>query len=371
MTPQDRLMAVFRGEKPDVMPWFADLTYWYSAHEARGDLPSKYLGEEGRLRLYRELGCGAHEELYNLPAKVSFRNVKVRVYDEKLQGGRILRRTVYTLPDAELTSVQLYRPETHSWAYIKYAVSSPEDFRALREIYRCMDATPDYELQYRRLDMWRGVGVVSSLPPRTPFSRLLIEWAGPMNLFKALLRFREEVDETYDVLAESDNLLYEIIRESPAPLVYFGENITSEFISPRIFKRYFTDYYRRRAEELHASGKYIYVHVDGALRGVLPLMGETGVDCVQSVTPAPVGDVAVEDLRRMAGDRLILWGGLPGVYFSTQYPERFLRDMAFSIIEHHLEGAKFIMGVADQVPPDGDINRVKTVTEIVEKYARY
>jgi len=64
-------------------------------------------------------------------------------------------------------------------------------------------------------------------------------------------------------------------------------------------------------------------------------------------------------------------GGLPGVYFSTQYPERLLRDMVFSIIEHHLEGGKFIMGVADQVPPDGDINRVKKVTEIVEKYARF
>lgn len=29
------------------------------------------------------------------------------------------------------------------------------------------------------------------------------------------------------------------------------------------------------------------------------------------------------------------------------------------------------MGVADQILPDGDINRVKKVTEIVEKYARF
>jgi len=29
------------------------------------------------------------------------------------------------------------------------------------------------------------------------------------------------------------------------------------------------------------------------------------------------------------------------------------------------------MGVADQVPPDGDINRVKTITSLVEKHGRY
>ena len=38
---------------------------------------------------------------------------------------------------------------------------------------------------------------------------------------------------------------------------------------------------------------------------------------------------------------------------------------------HHLEGHKVIMGVADQVPPDGDIARVRMITEILEKEARY
>jgi hypothetical protein len=38
MTFRERLLAVFNGERPDVMPWFADLSYWRSAHQAIGDL---------------------------------------------------------------------------------------------------------------------------------------------------------------------------------------------------------------------------------------------------------------------------------------------------------------------------------------------
>jgi len=79
----------------------------------------------------------------------------------------------------------------------------------------------------------------------------------------------------------------------------------------------------------------------------------------------------VEHLRELAGSKIILWGGLPGVYFSKLYPERTLREMAMKVIRHNLSGHKFIIGVADQVPPDGDIARVRMITEIVEKEARY
>ena len=142
-------------------------------------------------------------------------------------------------------------------------------------------------------------------------------------------------------------------------------------ISPKIFEKYHIPYYKRRAEKLHVAKKYIFVHIDGALRGLLPLMWKTGVDCAQSVTPAPVGDVYVEKLREVAGPNIILWGGLPGIYFSYLYPEKSLREMAMDVIKYHLDGHKFIMGVADQVPPDGDIKRVKMITNLVEKNARY
>ena len=51
MTFKERMMAVFEGKKPDVIPWFADLGYWYYAETEKGTLPEKYKGN-GVVQLY-------------------------------------------------------------------------------------------------------------------------------------------------------------------------------------------------------------------------------------------------------------------------------------------------------------------------------
>jgi len=371
MNLQERLVAVFSGEKPDIMPWFADLTYWYRAKSYRKELPNKYLGERGQIRLYRDLGCGSHEELYNLPGHVTYYNVKRINSVETHRDDTAIYEEGYSTPLGTITAVNKFVPQSVSSAHIKYPVATRQDLKVLQYLHKNQEFKPDYSLQHDRLKNWKELGFVSSLPPRTPFQRLIVVWAGVVNTVRLMMREPEELEETIQVMSEADDPIYEAVCESPAPGVYFGENITSDVISPPIFKKYHTPYYKRRAEQLHAAKKVIFVHIDGTLRGVLPLMAETGVDCAQSVTPAPVGDVPVESLREVAGPSIILWGGLPGVYFSRLYPEKLLSQMALDVIKHHLEGHKFIMGVADQVPPDGDIKRVKAVTNLVDKYAKY
>jgi len=364
-------MAVFEGRQPDVMPWFADLTYWYGAMEYRHELPQKYAGARGRMQLYRDLGCGCHEELYNLPGRLTYYDVKLSQSVEKHRDGTILYEDGYHTPAGSIAAVRKFLPGSHSTPYVKYAVSTRQDLKVLQYLHRNQEFEADFGLQQDRLKDWEGLGFVSSLPPRTPFQRLVVVWAGALNTIRLMMREPEELEETVQVMAESDDPIYEAICESPAPGVYFGENLTSEVITPAMFRRYHTPYYRRRVAQLHAAEKRVYVHIDGALRGILPLMEATGVDCAQSVTPAPVGDIPVESLREVAGLNIILWGGLPGVYFSRQYAEETLYSMVREVIDHHLKGHRFILGVSDQVPPDGDINRVKAVTELVEKHARY
>ncbi|MGQ9515230.1 MAG: uroporphyrinogen decarboxylase family protein [Thermoproteota archaeon] len=364
-------MAVFRGEQPDVMPWFADLTYWYSAMEYRHQLPEKYSGESGKIKLYRDLGCGAHEELYNLPGELSYNDIKISYSSERHKDGTIIYEEEYTSQRGSIVAIRKFMPSSVSIAYLKYPVSTRQDLKVLQDIFKNQEFKPNYALQYDRLERWKGLGLVSSLPPRTPLQQIVVVWAGLVNTVKLLMREREEVDETVQVMSEADDPIYEAICRSPAPAVYFGENLTSEAITPAMFKRYHAPYYERRAAQLHAAGKYIFVHIDGTLRGILPLMGKTGVDCAQSVTPAPIGDVEVKRLREVAGPDIILWGGLPGVCFSPQYPEKMLCDMAREVIRYHKQGHKFIIGIADQVPADGEISRVKMITDIVEKEAKY
>ena len=56
MTFRQRLLTALKGERPYVMPWFADLTYWYGAQRARGALPAEYEGDEGFVKLHVKKG---------------------------------------------------------------------------------------------------------------------------------------------------------------------------------------------------------------------------------------------------------------------------------------------------------------------------
>ena len=370
MTLEQRLLAVFRGETPDVMPWFADLTYWYNAAVQRGTLPEQYRGD-GVVALYRDLGCGCHEHALNQPWDTEYSDVEITVRQQKRPDGTPwLDTTQWRTPVGTLTQVKQFEPEGCCWAYRRYPVQTPQDLKVLRFIFRNQHVTLNYATQQRQLRMWGDWGVCSSMPLRSPLARLIVIWMGVTNTAYALADAPWDVECTLEVLDEADDPIYDIIARSPAPLVYFGENITGEVVSPKLFGRYYAPYYRKRAAQLHAAGKRIFVHIDGTFRALLPLVGDTGVDCAQSLTPAPVGDVSVREMRALAGDDLILWGGIPGAYFSPVYPEEHLRNIVMECIEHHLDTGRFILGVSDQVPADGIIERVKVVSDIVAQHAR-
>jgi len=375
MLPAERLEAMFKGEKPDKVPWLADLTYWYESQVKRGMLSAKYQGDEGRLRLYKELGCGAHEELYMPVHRVRFEKCSVKTFVEQTKRGEVIRRTVYYTPIGILEKVEKYSPVSFSTSILKYPVSSPRDLKVLAYLYRDMDIECNREMFSRQeylIELWKGWGIVSSLPPRTPFARMVVEWAGALNTFRFYWRHRESLDEAVEEMALKDDIIYDIIRESPATFVYFGENLSSDIISPRFFKEYFLDYYKKRSSELHSAGKYIYVHIDGRLKGLLSLIAESGVDCAQSLTPWPAGDLKVEEFRREARDpNIILWGGVPGVLFSKEYSESTFREIVEKAVKVAREDRRFVIGVADQVPPDGIIKRVKLVTKVVEEKGVY
>jgi len=372
LLPEERILAVFEGRKSRAIPFFADLTYWYFAELKKEALPQKYLGDEGQLLLYKDLKCGAHEELYLPVHNTIYKNVKVKVFEEEEHNG-ILRTTVYYTPLGELRRVDKSSFISFSTATLKYPVNNENELRILKYIYNDIKYEKNVEAYKRQeflIRLWRGWGIVSSIPPRTPFLRFVVEWAGAYNTFILEWRCKELFKEALELMYFSDDPIYEFVEESPARFVYFGENLSSDIVSPKFFKEYCKDYYVKRVSSLHKIKKFVYVHIDGKLRGLLPLMASTGIDCAQSLTPYPAGDLKVSDLRKAAGNDIALWGGLPGILFSSAYRPDLLTNLLKEILTTYEKDYKFVIGVADQVPPDGAIQRVKLVSEMVNEALR-
>jgi hypothetical protein len=135
------------------------------------------------------------------------------------------------------------------------------------------------------------------------------------------------------------------------------------------YRAYLEPVYRKRLDQLHAAGIKTAVHLDGRVKGLLPMLVQTGFDAIESLTPKPAGDLDLAEINHLAGsDQVILWGGVPGVLFAPPYTWDDMKSHVMKVIRtwgHR----PFILGVADQIPPDGDITFVLRIAELVEGFS--
>jgi hypothetical protein len=73
---------------------------------------------------------------------------------------------------------------------------------------------------------------------------------------------------------------------------------------------------------------------------------------------------------REGGDT-ILWGGIPGGYFTEKTSDEEFESFLKETLSVMRSEGRYVLGVADQVPPDGLERRVKRVAEMVEEYGYY
>jgi hypothetical protein len=101
-----------------------------------------------------------------------------------------------------------------------------------------------------------------------------------------------------------------LARRNPAAAVIPVENTSSTLVSPAVYERYSLPHLSEYARLLHAHGKQIILHMCGRLRHLLPLIGRTGLDGVNGLTPPQAGDVHFEEAMDVLGEDLVILGGI-------------------------------------------------------------
>ena len=122
---------------------------------------------------------------------------------------------------------------------------------------------------------------------------------------------------------------------------------------------------------LHEAGKYVAVHIDGRLFGAIHMIRETGADCADAVTPAPMGDLTPQQCREEAGRDFILSGGVsPNLWMPEASTEDF-KKAVIEWVELKQQSPRLIAGAGDQVPPGADEARIGIMRDLVEMYGKY
>lgn len=364
MNDRQRVLTLLSGGVPDRVPWFGDLAYWASAKEQRGEVPQDWQRTESYYQFHRQLGVGFYLQGYWAFREVTDPSVVIETREE----GRQRVRTVET-PVGRLYEEWRYLPEAYTWAPIRHLINAPDDLPVLHYWLEHTKYVPDPDEAVRRRPWVEDLGVVLCYLPRSPFMELTVNLAGIGSVVDLWLDARDEFEATLQLMAERYDAAAEAALTVPADCLMIPENFSSEVVG-RFYARYVRPWERKWTARIRQAGRYSYIHVDGTL-GLLDQVGAAGFDVIEAFTPQPVGDASIHEVRAMAGPGPVLWGGLPGIYFtplvSDDEFERHIRE----VLEVMVEDKRMVLGVADQVPPDGLRSRIGRVVELVERYGRY
>jgi hypothetical protein len=356
MSNRIEVLSRFSGEGGGAPLYLPDLTLWYDWHQRRGTLPSEW----------QDLSLSLIARTMGVPLWLPIRPWQVEVHGAEIvtteqDGERVVRSETSAGP---LVARWIVGPDG-DWWQTEYPVKSAEDLASALELVRARSYALDAS-ELARLEAVVGDdGMLALEIPRRPYSDLLHEllgWSEGLMLFGHPI-----VDE---IMVALENKLQHLVRQVaqlPGEVVFSPDNLDGQFVSPRAFKRNLADSYQRTAEVLHAGGKRLMVHVGGPVRHLLASLAAMGVDGLEGIAGPPQSNATLAEAREIGGPGLTLWGGIPQDFLLNTY-DRTTFEAAVGQAAHEARGdGRMILGVADRVPVNAELDRLKSIPSLVEQ----
>ena len=373
MTPRERILAVYAGETPDVVPFMLDLSHWfYWKHHLPWDLSAAYTEPEYALiDFHRKVGAGFYVPNMGAMYGASFPD-DVGATTEKVDAGGV-PEIVWRLETGSGTIERRRKWEdsTYAWGISQWGIRTPEELQVFGEAMAHRTYSSDW-VQWKAWDEYVGDdGVVYLSAGYSAMGHLLNYWMGVEQVMYASFDYPDLLLEVVEAVNANNLELIDLLCASPAEVVIMGDNFSSDIQPPRFFETWSKPYYAEAIRRLQVAGKKVAVHIDGKLQGALGMFQQIGADCADAVTPMPLGDLTPEQCRREAGPEMILSGGVsPELWLPHSSREAF-EAKTKEWLELKRVSPRLIANAGDQVPPGADEERIAVMRDLVEEYGRY
>jgi uroporphyrinogen-III decarboxylase len=301
MTSRERLLAAYRGEAVDRLPFWAKVT------NATWRLSQP---EAVRAWSARELLDHLHADgLFGSPR--ALRCVAPHVHTERSRQGTLETRITQT-PDGDLVETWAMDPLTESWHPREFAVKTREDLGRFRWLYTDVRFETDEEALGRaraeKEDIGdRGITLVSW--GTSPLMHLVEHVIGPVETTYFLADWADEMDELIARM-HAANLegVRRLAEETCADVVVSVENTSTTLISPAQFERYCFRHLCDYGRAIEAAGKRHELHMCGHLKALLPRIDCIPAASIEAYTSPTLGNARLADGRQLAPSKTLVGG---------------------------------------------------------------
>ncbi len=138
--------------------------------------------------------------------------------------------------------------------------------------------------------------------------------------------------------------------------------------SPAQIREMFLPLIRDNVELIHSYGAYVDYFDDGKMDLVLEDLAGIGVDIVETLAPAPLGDVDLASAKRRIGDRVCLKGHIDQVNLICFGTPEEIREAVRRAMEVAAPGSGFILGTADSIRPESPPENVQAYFDAAREF---
>jgi len=371
MTQRERILSVYRGETPDVVPFMLDLSHWFYERNRRPwDLSTVYdKPEEELIEYHKRAGVGFYVPNLGSFFETQYPDDVCATVCRNDDGSSIT--WAYETPLGRIERTRIWEEGSYSWGIADWGVTTEEQleilgyalgsrtFRFLPEKHRAwVDSIGDQGVCYVVLG-YSGMG------------QLLGYWMGIEATMYAAADWPKTLMEVIERINESCLRLVDVLAQSPTEVVCMGDNFSSDVQPPHFFEQWSRSFYVEAIRRLHATGRKVAVHVDGRLGGAIRMIGDVGADCIDAVTPVPMGDLTPRECRDEAGPDLILSGGVSPDLWLPAVDVDIFKQAILDWLELRKRSPRLIANAGDQVPPGAAEDRIEIMRDLVEKQGKY
>jgi len=361
MTHKQKVLAAARGERLDKLPFGARIDLWYNYNSAHDTLPRKYKGWN-QVDILRDLGAG-----------VQYRHLPV--VKEEYQDMEVIEKsdppyvtTEFRTPLGLVYKKTLFNPYEGPWqGYdVEKLFKSEKDYPIIKYVLEHTIPVSDFE-EYRKVSDQIGEDGIVRTGGASPAQYIMRDIMGYELFFYELMDHPTKVEELLELVKDLERKKYEMAVKLDLEIIQVCENWSDDIHTP-VFKKYFTPWFQEITALLHAHGKLAIAHLDGENKRLIPLFLDTHIDVAEAWTPAPMTLVTTAELRKAWGDRVTIWGGVPATLFEPTCSDEEFDNYVINLFKEIAPGYNFIVGLGDNLPFDGKIERVRRIVELIDKY---
>lgn len=285
----------------------------------------------------------------------------------RVEGGRYpVLKKVYHTPEGDLGHEV---GVTDDWIYgndvflfsdfnvsraIKHAVCDMEDARKLPFL---LGEPPQQAMESFRMDSKRIKAEAKRLDVLidggwVALGDSLVDLCGMERVLSSQYEEPELLESVLDILLAWElRRVGQVLEGGADVIVYMAWYEGCDFWTPGNWREFIKPRLKRLIDLSHSHGKLFRYIITKGVKPILPDLRELGIDCLTGLDPQQ-DNLDISEIRRIAGNRMALMGGLSSSVMLSQGSCEDIRDATHAILEQVKEDNGFILFPVDAVFDD-------------------